>query len=281
MKNYKIVMDSSCDLYPGHPEANFTADFASVPLTIIIGDTQYSDLPTTDVEAMFAHMKAHRAASSSACPSVEEFAAAFMDSDNIIAITISGNLSGSFNAAQTAAKLVREEYPEKNIHVVDSLATSGTMVLIARYADALLAQGLPFAEVAQKVDSYRNTLRILFTLSCYDNLIKAGRMSKTAGLVATALNIRAVANNTVEGKIEVVEKLRGEKKALERTIELMAGYKDMMGKPVVISHCHNEEIAKQAAELISKAYKTKDITILKTRCLTTYYSDDKSLLVSF
>ena len=155
------------------------------------------------------------------------------------------------------------------------------MVLIARYADALIKQGLMFEDIAQKVDSYRDSLKILFSLSCYDNLIKAGRMSKTAGLVATALNIRAIAANTSVGKIEVLEKLRGEKKMMERTVEMMSRNKDMTGRPVVISHCHNAQVAEQVAEMIKKQYKTKDVTILKTRCLTTYYSDDQSLLVSF
>ncbi|MEG2204622.1 MAG: DegV family protein, partial [Oscillospiraceae bacterium] len=164
---------------------------------------------------------------------------------------------------------------------VDSRSTAGSMVLLLRRLMDLIAQELSFEQVVEQIESYRNDMHILFSLASFDNLVKTGRMSRAAGVLASALNIRAVATNTSEGTISVLEKPRGEKKAIDRMVALMSTFKDPTGKPVVITHCNNPAGAEAIRQAVQKAYAVSDITVLSTRCLTSFYSGDQGLLLCF
>lgn len=279
MENWQLVADSSCDL---KPESFDTGDigFATVPLKIVVGEKEYIDLPETDAKEMLAAMKAYSGASSSSCPSPHAFAEQFCKAAHTFAVTITSGLSGTYNCAIQAMNMVLDEHPEKKIHVIDSKSTAGSMVLILRQLKNLIEQGIPFEEIVQQIESYRDSMKIIFSLATFDNLVKNGRMSRAAGVLASALNIRAVATNT-DGVIEVVEKPRGEKRAIERMVALMSKYKDMVGKPVVITHCNNLSAAQSISDLIKSTYATNDITILECTCLTSFYAGDKGLLLCF
>ena len=282
MENWQLVADSSCDL---NPESFDTGEisFATVPLKIIVGDKEFVDLPETAVKEMFAAMKAFAGAASSSCPSPHAFAEQFCKAAHTIAVTITSGLSGSYNCAVQAMNMVLDEHPDKKIHVIDSRSTAGSMVLILRQLKKLVEQGIPFDDIVSQIESYRDSMKIIFSLANFDNLVKNGRMSRAAGVLATALNIRAVATNTAEGVIEVIEKPRGEKRAIERMVALMGRYKDMTGKPIVITHCNNPGAAKVMCDLIKHTYGTKDsdITVLECACLTSFYAGDQGLLLSF
>ncbi|MEG2174078.1 MAG: DegV family protein, partial [Oscillospiraceae bacterium] len=207
MQQWRLVADSSCDL----AELGGTDDhigFATVPLTIRVGETDYVDVPSTDSQTMLAHMKEHKGPSSSCCPAPTAFAEEFRRAANTFAVTITSGLSGTYNCAMQAMHMVMEEHPDRHIHVIDSRATAGCMVLILRHLRELIEQGLCFDEIVNRIERYRNESRIIFSLASFDNLVKNGRMSRTSGLLASALNIRAVSINSEAGQIQVLEKPR-------------------------------------------------------------------------
>lgn len=280
MEKWRLVADSSCDLNP-ESLADQTAGFSTVPLKIIVGDAEYVDIPSTDVGEMLNRMKAHKGASSSACPSPDAFVQEFSKAINTIVVTITSGLSGTYNCAMQAREMMLEEHPDRNIHVIDSRSTAGSMVLLLRRIKELISQGTDFPEIVRQAEHYRDQMRILFSLASFDNLVKTGRMSRAAGVLASALNIRAVATNTPEGTIEVLEKPRGEKRAIERMVDIMGDIKDMAGKPVVITHCHNPEGAGAMKKAIEAAYAGVEVVIMETRCLTSFYAGQAGLLLSF
>ena len=277
---WQIVADSSCDLTPDH-FSDPDIGFSTVPLKIIVDRTEYADVPSTDVGQLLSHMKNFKGASSSACPAPEEFCAEYEKADNVIVITITSALSGTYNSALQARNLVLEEHPEKNIFVLDSRSTAGSMVLLVRKAQELIHSGKSFGEVTDALSSYAKSMFILFALESYDMLIKTGRMSRVAGLLAGALNIHAVACNTPQGEIQVLDKPRGEKGAIRRMVELVASKKDITGLPVIISHCGNPAGASLLRELLAATYRCGDISILHTRCLTSFYAGPGGLLMCF
>lgn len=281
MKKWQIVADSSCDLFDGALDKENIA-FSTVPLKVIVGDKEFIDREGTDPNEMLREMKAYKGASSTACPSPEEFAEQFRKADISFAVTITSQLSGTYNAAIQAKNMVLEEFPEKKIHVVDTRSTSGSLVLTARKIISLIEEGLSFEEIVPIIDEYGANCKILFALTGFDNLVKNGRMSRIAGIMATALHIRPIGLNP-GGVIEVIDKPRGEKKAIERMAVLMEKYGYKKGEPIVISHSNNPEGAEQLCELIKERYGAlqEDITFLKCACLTTYYAGDHSVLLSF
>ena len=276
---WNIVLDSSCDLMPQHAFKN--ANIKIAPLTIRVGDKEFVDDETIDVPQLLDAMEKEKTASSTACPPPNAFYEHFLTADNVICICITSNLSGTYNAAVQAAEMVKEEYPEKNIHVVNSWSTAGEMVLIARKVDQLIGEGLSFAEIVEKVEEYTQEVRLVFTLEKFDNLIKAGRMKPLVGKVVAALGIHLVAQASMDGRVELMFKVRGDDKTLEKMVDYMLEQKDMTGKPVVINHCNNHKMVERLKELIKEKCNTDDITVLHCKGLTTFYAMEKGILIGY
>ena len=208
-----IVSDSSCELRSlENPAPDLS--FATVPLKIRVGDREFVDNSALDVDAMIDAMHNYNGASTTACPSPEEWAEKFMQADNVLAITISSNLSGSYNSAMVAREMVLESHPEKRIHVLDSLSTGGEMALAIWKANDLVASGLPFDEVVREWEIWFQDRQVLFALASFDNLVKNGRLSRLAGFMAGVMNMRAVGRGSEEGKLEMLHKTRGETRML-------------------------------------------------------------------
>lgn len=277
---WNIVMDSSCDLTSKNFKCK-NAGFDTVPLKIMVGDKEFIDDETIDVDKLLAAMAIEKKASSSACPSPDDFVQSFMKAENTVCFAMTSKLSGTFNCAKVAQEMVRETNPEKNVHVIDTHSTAGGMVLLARKADALIKEGLSFEEITKKLDEYNDSLRLVFSLAQYDNLIKTGRMKPIVGAIATHLGIRAVAIATAEGEIEVVKKPRGEEKAIAAMVDIMLEKKTMRDAPVVISHCKNKVGAELAKKLIIEKCHTTDITIYDCKALTTFYAMEKGILIGY
>ena len=276
---WNIVLDSSCDLTPQHALKN--AEIKIAPLTIRVGDKEFVDDETIDVPMLLDAMEKEKSASSTACPPPAAFYEHFVTADNVICICITSNLSGTYNAAVQAAEMVKEEYPEKNIHVINSWSTAGEMVLIAHKADQLIGEGLPFDEIIRQIEEYTQEVRLVFTLEKFDNLIKAGRMKPLVGKVVAALGIHLVAQASVDGKVELMFKVRGEDKTLEKMVEYMNEQKDMTNKPVFISHCNNLKAVEKIKALIKEKCHTDDITVTHCKGLTSFYAMEKGLLIGY
>ena len=137
---WMIVSDSSCEIRELENPAP-GVQFALVPFKIRVGEREYVDLATLNTQQMLQAMTDYNGASTTACPSPEEWAEYFLQADNVFAFTISSNLSGSYNAAMAAREMVLEEHPEKKICVIDSKSTAGAMVLLIRKAKELMEAG--------------------------------------------------------------------------------------------------------------------------------------------
>ncbi len=114
---WMIASDSSCEIRT-LPDTAPGVQFALVPFKIRVGEREFVDLPTLNTQAMLQAMTDYNGASATACPSPEEWAELFLMADKSIALTISHNLSGSYNAALAAREMVLEEHPEKQIFCV-------------------------------------------------------------------------------------------------------------------------------------------------------------------
>ena len=130
---WMIVSDSSCEIRELENPAP-GVQFALVPFKIRVGEREYVDLATLNTQQMLQAMTDYNGASTTACPSPEEWAEYFLQADNVLAFTISSNLSGSYNAAMAAREMVLEEHPEKKIFVLDTLSCSGALAGAAAMA---------------------------------------------------------------------------------------------------------------------------------------------------
>ncbi len=279
---WNIVSDSSCDLRMSSFESG-RVGFETVPLRIQVGAEEFVDNDSLVIPNLLDAMATEKAASSTACPSPAAFARAFEAGDCTVCFTISANLSGTYNAAMMGRDIALEEHPEKKICVIDSKATAGAMVLLIRRAKQLMEEADPedFEDVCDQLRVYQAALRTCFTLECFDNLIKNGRMRPLVGTLLHSLGIHVIAEATPQGTIRVADKARGETKTYQGIISLMRSNKDCTGAQVVISHCENLAGALKLKQQILEALPVKDVEIIPCRGLTSFYAMEKGLILGY
>ena len=152
----------------------------------------------------------------------EEYFEEFLkEGKDILHVTISSGVSGAYNSANIAKQNLQEKYPERKIYIVDSLGgSSGSGLLIDEVAD-LRDKGKTIDEILEWI--IQNRLKVHHWLFSTDLtfFIKGGRISKTAGIVGTILNICPMINVDREGKMVPRYKVRGKKKAVEALVKQM------------------------------------------------------------
>ncbi|HEM3725404.1 TPA: DegV family protein [Streptococcus suis] len=279
MKKWKIVADSGCD-YRQLKNLAPDTEFVSVPLTIQVGDQAFVDDANLDIDHMMEVMEASKSAAGSACPSPQAYQAAFEGAENIIVMTITGGLSGSFNAARVARDMFVEEHPEVNIHLVDSLSAGGEMDLLVDEINRLIGTGLEFEELVEAITTYQENSKLLFVLAKVDNLVKNGRLSKLVGTVVGLLNIRMVGEASSEGKLELLQKARGHKKSVTVAFEEMkkAGYN---GGRIVMAHRNNAKFFQQFSDLVKTEFANATIEEVATSGLCSFYAEEGGLLMGY
>ncbi|HEM5998096.1 TPA: DegV family protein [Streptococcus suis] len=279
MPKWKIVVDSGCD-YRQLKNLAPDTEFISVPLTIQVGDQAFVDDANLDIDHMMEVMEASKSAAGSACPSPQAYQAAFEGAENIIVMTITGGLSGSFNAARVARDMYVEEHPAVNIHLIDSLSAGGEMDLLVDEINRLIGTGLEFDELVEAITTYQENSKLLFVLAKVDNLVKNSRVSKLVGTVVGLLNIRMVGEASSEGKLELLQKARGHKKSLAAAFEEMkkAGYN---GGRIVMAHRNNAKFFQQFSELVKASFPNAVVDQVATSGLCSFYAEDGGLLMGY
>ncbi|NQI33813.1 DegV family protein [Streptococcus suis] len=279
MSKWKIVADSGCD-YRQLAQLAPDTEFVSVPLSIQIGDQTFVDDASLDIDQMVSVMQSTSEAATSACPSTQAYEEAFADAENVIVVTITGGLSGSYNAARVARDMYLEEHPDAKIHLIDSLSAGGEMDLLVTEINRLIASGLEFEEVVSAITTYLENSKLLFVLAKVDNLVKNGRLSKLVGAVVGLLNIRMVGEASSEGKLELLQKARGHKKSVTAAWEEMkkAGYK---GGRIIMAHRNNDKFFQQFSDLVKETYPEASIEEVATSGLCSFYAEEGGLLMGY
>lgn len=279
MSKWKIVADSGCD-YRQLAQLAPDTEFVSVPLSIQIGDQTFVDDASLDIDQMVSVMQSTSEAATSACPSTQAYEEAFAGAENVIVVTITGGLSGSFNAARVARDMYLEEHPHVNIHLIDSLSAGGEMDLLVDEINRLIGTGLEFSELVDAITAYQEHSKLLFVLAKVDNLVKNGRLSKLVGAVVGLLNIRMVGEASSEGKLELLQKARGHKKSVTAAFDEMkkAGYK---GGRIIMAHRNNDKFFQQFSDLVKETYPEARIEEVATSGLCSFYAEEGGLLMGY
>ena len=273
MSNIKIVLDSSADvtLLDG-------VDFAYAPLKINTAERKFVDDNELAVADMVEYLCTYKGKSSTSCPNTEDWLTAFGDAEEIFCITITSNLSGSYNSARVAKEEYEAKHPARRVELIDSLSTGPEIALMAERIRDLICEGKSFDEITELIRGYKTGL--LFVLESMKNLANNGRVSKLAATVAGFLGIRAVGKASDIGTLEMLTKCRGTPKAIEAMVGYMTdmGYR---GGKVKISHCLNEDMALKLKESILAKFQGADVEIGECRGLCSFYAERGGMLMGF
>ena len=268
-------MDSASSLY-----ALKGVDFACVPLKIITDDAEYLDDGTLDAVGMARALRTYKGKTSTSCPNVSDWLAAYEGADEVYAITITGTLSGSYNAAQLAAEEYQQENPGKRVFVLDSLSTGPEQRLLAEHLRDLLAEGKEFDEICEEMLHYHKHTHLLFSLESLANLARNGRVKPAVAAVARMLGIRVIGQASEAGELDVLCKTRGEHGALERIVLELKEHGYTNGR-LHISHCGNPAAAERLKHMVKAVFDGAKVDISECGGLCSYYAELGGLLVGY
>lgn len=188
---------------------------------------------------------------------VEYFSKFLEEGKDILHISLSTGISGTYNSAMNAALIARERYPERKIYIVDSLgASSGYGLLMDKLAD-LRDSGMSIDEVRDWAEEHKLELNHWFFSTDLKFYIKGGRISKTAGAIGTILGICPLLNMDNEGRLIPRAKIRTKRKVIQEIVKRMEenaeGGLDYSGK-CYISQSACMDAAEEVARLVKERF---------------------------
>lgn len=275
---YKIIIDSCGEL---SKEMQEDGHFENVPLTLRIGETEIVDDKSFDQADFLKKVAESEEGPKSACPSPDAYMQAMdCDAEHIYVITLSSQLSGSYNSACLAKDLFLEDNEDKKICVIDSKSASIGESLIGLHIAACEEAGMDFETVVENIEKYIEEQHTFFVLESLETLRKAGRLSNLKAKLASTLNIKPIMGSTEEGSIQQLAQARGMNKALDRMVQsMMEVTQNCENRILAISHCNCKERALQLKEKIEKVASFKEIFIVDTAGVSSMYANDGGIIM--
>ncbi len=276
--SYKVIIDSCGELTSEMMESGC---FETAPLTIDVGGHHIVDDETFDQAQFLQWVDQSPECPKSSCPSPERYMEGYhCDAQRVYAVTLSSELSGSYNSAVLGKNLYTEEYGQKDIYVFNSRSASVGETLIGLKIKECEDQGMSFEEVIETVEAYIASQHTYFVLESLETLKKNGRLTGIKALMASALNIKPVMGSTPEGSIQQLGQTRGIKKALLKMIQqLLDDAGDTKDKILAISHCNCKERAEEVKKTILEKAQFKDVILVDTAGISSMYASDGGVIM--
>lgn len=265
MSDFKIISDSTTDLSVQLVEE---MDVHIIPMLYNVDGKDYSNSP--DVSGLDAHefYDLLRSGKMSTTTQInmetfkEEFRPWLEKGLDILYICFSSGLSSTISSARLAVDDLKEDFPDRRVVVVDSLAASMGEGLLVYHAAMKKREGLSLDELAAWVEENRLHLAHWFTVEDLNHLKRGGRVSGAAALVGTMLNIKPVLHVDDEGHLIPVEKVRGRRSSLDSLVNHMAKTAiDPANQVIFISHGDSPKDAEYVANKVREKFGVETIYI--------------------
>ena len=275
--SFHIVADSCCELTA---DMKKRGNIEIAPLTLEVGGESILDDETFDQKYFLKRVAECPECPKSACPSPDYFRKSFLNgAERCYAVTLSAQLSGSYNSAVLGANLAQEENEDLKIHVFNSRSASIGETLIVKKIVECEEAGMSFERVVETVELYISTQNTYFVLENLETLRKNGRLSKTKALVASALKIKPVMGATPEGDIVQLDQARGINKALMKMVDAIVNdAQHVENKTLAISHCNCPERAEMVKEALLERLAVQDVFVLDTQGVSSRYANDGGII---
>ena len=264
MKEFIITTETTCDLPQEYLEKH---NVRLLPLYYSFDSTVYGDKIFLDPKEFYDRMRKGAMPTTMAVnpqTAREVFTNLLNKGCDILHISFSSALSGSYSVAGAVARELCDENPDANITVIDSLCASLGQGLLIHKAVQMKENKKTIREVADWLEKNKLHLCHMFTVDDLYHLHRGGRVSKAAAIIGTLINVKPVLHVDNEGRLIPLNNVRGRKKALISLVDQMQErLKDYDGvnDTVFISHGDSREDADFVAELVRERFGIKDILI--------------------
>lgn len=271
MSNIKLVTDESADV-PVELIREF--DIGIVKLNVAFGDEDVSHLSNSE---FYEKMKKSSILPKTSASSPERFVEQYRTDQDVIVVTLAGKLSSTYSAAKLAKDMHYAEGGKNKIEIIDSFnGCIGASALIYM-AGQMAREGKPFEEIVGKVMELRDNLLHYGVLETLENAIKGGRVNRTQGFLANALNIKAVVE-IKDSAVKPIDKARGTKNAVKKVVDIFVNKLDEKGKDyhyttLFLAHANSPD----KIDLILEELKNRG----KTNFEQTYVSEIGTLMGTY
>jgi DegV family protein with EDD domain len=262
MREFIITTDTTCDL-PDEYIREYNLRIA--PLYYSFDGTVYGDKNMLEPKEFYDKMRSGYMPTTMAVnpdTAREMFTDLLKQGYDILHIAFSSALSGSCSVAQTVARDLCEEIPGANIRVIDSLSASLGEGLLVHKAVKMKEDGKSMEEIADWLENNKLNLCHMFTVDDLHHLHRGGRVSRTAAIIGTLINVKPVLHVNNEGRLIPLNNVRGRKKALLALVNHMEKRVEGFDNDTVfISHGDCIEDAEYVASLVKERFGVQNILI--------------------
>lgn len=267
MNDYVIVSDATLDL-PAEIIEQYKIQV--IPMGFSIDNMEYShyhDERELPIEEFYNKLKAGAISQTTQITPVkfmDYFTGILDQGQDILYISFSSGLSGTYNGARLIISELEEEYPDRKIYCVDSLCASIGEGLLVYHAALQKEKGLNIDELYRWIEENKRSVRHWFTVKDLFFLKRGGRITSIEAVVGTALKIRPVLSTDDQGKLQVISKIRGSRAELDFLMnKLISEGVDLSSQTIIIGHGDDMEQATELMMLIKSKNVVKDIMISK------------------
>lgn len=221
MSEYQLYSDGACDLPLDLAEK---LNVRIVPFYISLdGETYQKELTELLLTTFYSKMIGEHLFPKTSLPSIQDYLEAFTptleEGKDVVCFTITDSLSGSVQSAVNAAQMLRESYPKRKIHIINSWNATGSQMLLVQEAVRMQKDGYSAETVCRVCEAMKKTARIFFMVDTLENLQKGGRIGKLASLSAMLLQVKPIIILS-DGEISTAGIARGRKSALHKIIDV-------------------------------------------------------------
>jgi fatty acid kinase/fatty acid kinase fatty acid binding subunit len=265
-----IVADSSADLPDPVLDRHH---IALVPLQVMFGDSTFQDRVELKPEEFYRRLRESVELPTTSQPAPAAFIQAFRDArqeaNEVVAVLLGSNLSGTFSSAQAAVRAGEV----KGVHLVDSRSASFGVGLLALRGAELAEQGWSAARIAEELTRLRSQAGMLLTVDRYDNLLRSGRISRGKAWLAGMLDVKPILSFDRQGRVVPIERVRGRDNLEARVLALLEARLTPRPRKIRfgIAHADAPEAAVRMQSALLKAYQPQDCFVtLATGVLGTH-----------
>ena len=268
MNDYVIIADIASDLNAAMRKKFGVADVLPGHITFPDGHEETADLEWGNIssEAFYASMRDRKNVYKTSLPSLGEIMDTFekylVQGLDVLSISLSGGMSGTYSATIVAAKKLAEKYPDRRVVCFDSLRYSTALSAMCVFAARMRAQGKSLEEVHASLLKNKYCFHQMGSLDDLFFLQRQGRVSGTAAVMGTLVGIKSMADFNREGRCTVLAKPLGFKAVYKGTIGYMKRtIVDPEHQTVFVAHSNREKEARRLAALIEETFHPEEVVV--------------------
>ncbi|HEX6669093.1 MAG TPA: DegV family protein [Gemmatimonadales bacterium] len=265
-----LVADSSADL----PDTVLDRHhIALVPLQVVFGNETFRDRVELKPEEFYRRLRSARDLPTTSQPTPADFVRVLRDArseaDEVVAVLLSGALSGTLASAQAAVRAAGIS----GVHLVDSRSASLGLGMLALRGAELAESGWSGIAIARELERLRGQAGMLLTVDRYDNLLRSGRVSRGKAWLAGMLDVKPILSLDAAGRVIPVDRVRGRDQVVPRVLALLD--RRLTPRPKVIrfgvAHAEAPEMAERVRNALVAAYQPRECFVtLATGVLATH-----------